>query len=94
MTQHLGHDKPDPAGRGSGNSRNGVTGKQFLTDVGGIELSVPRDPNGSFEPQIVRKGQSRVCPTNGVSGSTRQPDGLAGRTRYDRDDRAHDFGSD
>jgi putative transposase len=60
MNQHLGYEKHDPAGRGSGNSRNGVTGKRLLTDIGGIELDVPRDRNGSFSPQIVRKGQTRL----------------------------------
>jgi putative transposase len=60
MTEHLGYEKHDPAGRGSGNSRNGITGKTLLTDIGGIDLEVPRDRNGSFEPQIVRKGQSRL----------------------------------
>ncbi len=38
MTEHLGYEKHDPAGRGSGNSRNGVTGKQLLTEIGGIDL--------------------------------------------------------
>jgi putative transposase len=60
MTGHLGYDKHDPAGRGSGNSRNGTTPKTVLTDVGAVDLAVPRDRNGSFEPQIVRKGQSRL----------------------------------
>jgi transposase-like protein len=60
MTEHLGYDKHDPAGRGSGNSRNGITGKRLLTEIGGIELDVPRDRNGSFNPQIVRKGQTRL----------------------------------
>jgi len=60
MTEYLGYEKHDPAGRGSGNSRNGVTGKKLLTDIGGIELEVPRDRNGGFEPQIVRKGQTRL----------------------------------
>ena len=41
MTAHLGYEKHDPAGRGSGNSRNGMTGKTLLTDVGGVELQVP-----------------------------------------------------
>ena len=59
MTGHLGYEKHDPAGRGSGNSRNGTTGKTVLTDVGAVDLAVPRDRNGSFEPQIVRKGQRR-----------------------------------
>src|SRR3954451_7127151 len=60
MTEHLGYEKHDPAGRGSGNSRNGVTGKQLLTEIGGIGLEVPRDRSGSFSPQIVRKGQTRL----------------------------------
>src|SRR5215471_765482 len=56
MTGHLDYEKHDPAGRGSGNSRNGSTPKTVLTDVGAVDLAVPRDRNGSFEPQIVRKG--------------------------------------
>jgi putative transposase len=60
MTGHLGYEKHDPAGRGSGNSRNGMTSKTLLTDVGAVELVVPRDRNGSFEPKIVRKGQTRL----------------------------------
>jgi len=60
MTEHLGYEKHDPAGRGSGNSRNGVTGKTLLTDIGAVDLEVPRDRNGSFAPQIVRKGQTRL----------------------------------
>src|SRR6516164_8664110 len=60
MTGHLGYEKHDPAGRGSGNSRNGSTGKTVLTDVGAVDLAVPRDRAGTFEPQIVRKGQTRL----------------------------------
>ena len=60
MTAHLGYEKHDPACRGSGNSRNGSTGKTLLTDVGAVELAVPRDRNGSFEPRIVQKGQTRL----------------------------------
>src|SRR6478752_4463194 len=60
MSEHLGYDKHDPAGRGSGNSRNGSTGKRLLTEIGGIDLEVPRDRAGSFSPQIVRKGQTRL----------------------------------
>jgi putative transposase len=60
MTGHLGYEKHDPAGRGSGNSRNGTTGKTVLTDAGAVDLAVPRDRNGTFEPQIVRKGQTRL----------------------------------
>jgi putative transposase len=60
MTGHLGYEKHDPAGRGSGNSRNGTTSKTVLTDIGAVDLAVPRDRNGSFEPQIVRKAQTRL----------------------------------
>jgi putative transposase len=60
MTGHLGYEKHDPAGRGSGNSRNGSTPKTLLTDVGAVDLAVPRDRAGSFDPKIVRKGQSRL----------------------------------
>ena len=60
MTHHLGYEKHDPAGRGSGNSRNGATGKRLLTEVGGVDLQVPRDRAGTFTPQIVRKGQTRL----------------------------------
>jgi putative transposase len=60
MTAHLGYEKHDPAGRGSGNSRNGSTGKTLLTDVGAVDLAVPRDRAGSFDPRIVRKGQTRL----------------------------------
>src|SRR4051794_18721238 len=60
MTHHLGYEKHDAAGRGSGNSRNGSTAKRLLTEVGGVDLDVPRDRNGTFTPQIVRKGQTRL----------------------------------
>ena len=60
MTDHLGYEKHDRAGYGSGNSRNGFTGKTLGTEVGDIELSTPRDRNGSFEPRLVPKGQRRV----------------------------------
>ena len=57
ITDHLGYEKHDPAGAGSGNSRNGVRSKTVLTDVGPVEIAVPRDRGGSFEPQIVKKRQ-------------------------------------
>ncbi|GII22524.1 IS256 family transposase [Planosporangium mesophilum] len=63
MTEHLGYDKHDPAGRTGGNSRNGTRIKTVLTEVGPVELDVPRDRDGSFEPVIVRKRQRRL---NGV----------------------------
>jgi len=59
LTEHLGYEKGDPAGRGSGNSRNGSSSKTVLTEDGEIEITVPRDRAGSFEPQLVAKGQTR-----------------------------------
>ena len=58
LGEHLGYDKGDPAGRGSGNSRNGSTPKTLLTDYGELRVEMPRDRNGSFEPQIVPKGET------------------------------------
>ncbi|WP_408610583.1 IS256 family transposase [Lentzea terrae] len=60
MTDHLGYDKHDPAGRGTGNSRNGTRSKTVLTDVGPVEIDVPRDRDASFEPKIVAKRQRRL----------------------------------
>lgn len=60
LTEHLGYEKGDPAGRGSGNSRNGHTGKTVLSEEGDLRLSVPRDRNGTFEPLIVPKGVTRL----------------------------------
>ncbi|MEU3566795.1 IS256 family transposase [Kitasatospora sp. NPDC006786] len=60
MTDHLGYEKHDPAGAGSGNSRNGIRSKTVLTEVGPVEIDVPRDREGSFEPQLVRKRQRRL----------------------------------
>jgi putative transposase len=59
LTDHLGYAKHDPSGRNSGNSRNGTSPKTLTGDFGEIALEVPRDRNGSFEPQIVAKGQRR-----------------------------------
>jgi transposase-like protein len=60
ITDHLGYDKGDPAGNNSGNSRNGARAKTVLTEVGPVEITVPRDRDGSFEPQIVKKRQRRL----------------------------------
>ena len=60
LTEHLGYEKGDPAGRGGGNSRNGCSSKTVIGEDGAIEIAVPRDRNGSFEPQIVAKGQTRL----------------------------------
>src|SRR4051812_13609891 len=60
MSEHLGYDKHDPAGRNGGNSRNGTRTKTVLTEVGPVEIEVPRDRVGNFEPVIVRKRQRRL----------------------------------
>lgn len=60
MSEHLGYDKHDPAGRGSGNSRNGTRAKTVFTEIGPVEIEVPRDTNASFEPVIVKKRQRRL----------------------------------
>ena len=60
MDDHLGYGKSDPAGRGSGNSRNGRRTKNVLTEAGPVELEVPRDRDSSFEPKIVAKRQRRL----------------------------------
>src|SRR5215471_10644554 len=83
MTGHLGYDKHDPAGRGSGNNRNGTTGKTVLTDIGAVDLAVPRDRNGTFDPQIVRKGQTRL------DGFNERIIALYARGMTTRDIRAH-----
>ena len=53
LSEHLGYEKGDPAGRGTGNSRNGYSDKTVLTEDGALDLAVPRDRNGTFEPVIV-----------------------------------------
>jgi putative transposase len=64
MTEHLGYEKNDPAGKGSENVRNGTRAKTVLTEASGhVEVDVPRDRAGTFEPQIVKKRQRRL---NGV----------------------------
>lgn len=58
ITDHLGHEKHEKAG--SGNTRNGTRSKTVVTEVGPVVLEVPRDREGSFEPQIVKKRQRRL----------------------------------
>jgi putative transposase len=60
MSEHLGYEPHDPAGHNSGNSRNGTRTKTVLTDIGPIELDVPRDRAGDFEPVIVPKRRRRL----------------------------------
>jgi putative transposase len=60
MTDHLGYDKHDPVGRNHGNSRNGTRPKTLLTEIGPVEIDVPRDLDASFTPTIVKKRQRRL----------------------------------
>jgi putative transposase len=60
LSVHLGYEKGDAAGRGTGNSRNGYSEKTVLTEDGAIEIAVPRDRNSTFEPVIVPKGERRL----------------------------------
>jgi len=60
MDEHLGYDKHDAAGRNGGNSRNGRRGKTLLTEVGPVDVAVPRDRDGTFTPTIVPKRSRRL----------------------------------
>ncbi len=66
MADHLGYEFGDPAGRGSGNSRNGTYPKTVITEIGDVTLEVPRDRAGTFEPVVVPKYQRRV---DGLAGN-------------------------
>jgi putative transposase len=59
MTEHVGYEKHDAAGNGSGNSRNGTSKKTLKGTFGELDIEVPRDRNGSFEPKIVPRHQRR-----------------------------------
>jgi putative transposase len=60
ITDHLGYDRHDVVGRDGGNSRNGHRAKTVLTEVGPVEIEVPRDRDATFEPRIVAKRQRRL----------------------------------
>jgi putative transposase len=60
ITDHLGYDRHDAAGRDGRNSRNGHRSKTVLTEVGPVEIDVPRDRDATFEPRIVAKRQRRL----------------------------------
>ena len=59
LTEHVGYEKHDPVGNNSGNSRNGKSAKTLKGSFGRMPLAVPRDRNGTFEPQIIEKHQTR-----------------------------------
>lgn len=60
MSGHLGYDRHDPVGRDGGNSRNGTRSKTVTTEVRPVEIDVPRDRDGSFEPKTVQREDSLV----------------------------------
>jgi transposase-like protein len=60
LTDHLGYEPHSVQGRGTGNNRNGKGHKTVQSDTGALEIEVPRDRNGTFEPQLVRKRQRRL----------------------------------
>jgi len=67
MSEHLGYDKGDQAGRNRGNSRNGKRSKTVITDnAGPVEIEVPRDREGTFEPVIVAKRARRLSDLDAV----------------------------
>lgn len=59
LTSHLGYEKHEIKGKNSGNSRNGTSIKTVKGENGEIELAIPRDRSGTFEPQLIPKGQTR-----------------------------------
>jgi len=60
MTEHLGYEPHAAEGKNTGNSRNGKSEKTIHTDTGSVEIDVPRDRAGTFEPKLVRKRQRRL----------------------------------
>jgi hypothetical protein len=67
MTEHLGYEKYDPAGRESGNIRNGTRAKTVLTEsTGHVDIEVPRTGPAPCEPQIVKERQRRLTGVDGI----------------------------
>jgi transposase-like protein len=62
LTEHLGYEKHSPSGKNTGNSRNGKTHKTLKNDNGEIEITIPRDRNGEFDPVIVKKYERTIGP--------------------------------
>ena len=61
MTEHLGHDSGGIVINAEGNTRNGVGKKTVKGELGEIELDIPRDRQGEFEPQLIKKHQRRLA---------------------------------
>lgn len=60
LDEHLGYQKHSIEGKNTGNSRNGHSSKILKGDFGEVEITTPRDRNSTFEPEIIRKGQTRI----------------------------------
>jgi transposase-like protein len=60
LGEHLGYEKHAVEGKNTGNSRNGYSCKSLKGNFGEVEISTPRDRNSTFEPEIIRKGQTRI----------------------------------
>jgi putative transposase len=68
MSEHVGYDKHAVEGRNGGNSRNGTRSKMVLTEAAGeVEVQVPRDRAGTFEPVVVKKRQRRLSDVDAVA---------------------------
>jgi hypothetical protein len=76
ITDHLGYGRHDAAGRDGGNSRNGHRAKTVLTEIGPVEVDVPRDRDATFEPKIVAKRRARQR-SAGKGSSQATHDGVA-----------------
>lgn len=61
MSHHLGYEKHSAEGRGSGNNRNGKSRKRVQGDFGAVEIEVPRDRNGTYDPKIIPKHERRFA---------------------------------
>lgn len=83
MTDHLGYEKGDPAGWGSGNNRNGSYEKSVQTDAGSVPVVMPRDRDSSFEPKLIPKHARRLSGFNELVIS------LVARGMTVRDTQAH-----
>jgi transposase-like protein len=66
LTEHIGYDRGDSEASLYPNSRNGVSAKTMASEIGDVELAVPRDRNGTFTPMLVPKGQRRLDGLDGM----------------------------
>src|SRR4051812_26967154 len=78
LTEHLGYPPGQAPPGGAGNTRNGSTPKRVHTELGTVEIKTPRDRQGSFEPQLVSKRQTRLAGVGG-GGVGRYAGGMGGR---------------